>query len=154
LRNRLQDLKREQRRRQRLGHVPPGVDVPVLDAERAIRSTDLRLDLLAPFSPEDLRLIEAWPPWDRVVLLCLGLVWQKVPAPRWACWLVACGLKPPFPPREYIECLDGPRQERHACLARLLGWSNNTLAQRWCRGQKVLKGLAFMKELEQSRQVR
>ncbi len=118
-----------------------------LVGQQELLRADLRLDLLVPFAPGDLAVIESWLPWDRITLLCLGLLWQKVPTGIWARWVGQCRLGQPFPPPEYVQCLDAPRQERHDCLAQILGWSRNTLSQRWCRGQRRLLDLTFIQEL-------
>jgi hypothetical protein len=150
LRNRRHDLGRESKRQQRHGEDGPiGDGVVASPGKQEMLWADLRLDLQTPFAPGDLAEVESWPPRDRIVLLCLGLLWQKVPTGTWARWVGQCRLGQPFPPPEYVRCLDAPRQERHDCLARALGWSRNTLSQRWCRGQRRLLNLTFIQGLRQ-----
>jgi hypothetical protein len=150
LRNRRHDLGRESERQQlHREKAPLGDSVVALAGQQASLRADLRLDLVAPFAPGDLAEIESWPPWDRIALLCLGLLWQKVPPETWTRWVGQCRLGQPFPPPEYVQVLDAPRQERHDCLAQILGWSRNTLSQRWCRGQRRLLDLTFIQGLRQ-----
>jgi DNA-directed RNA polymerase specialized sigma24 family protein len=103
------------------------------------------LDRQAPFSPRDLARIGAWKPQQRLVLLCLSLLWRKVPPDVWRQWADQCGLGPGFPPPEFEDHL-GPH-ERTTALAGLMGLQRNTLYKIWTRNRGELGALDYLKAL-------
>src|SRR5262249_33567946 len=102
LKNHLVDqLPRRDAHRRREGHAAAGRARDASEAEAFWRRLEDALDLASPFSPEDLATLERWKVADRIVLLCLGGLWHKVPSPRWCAWLEEYGLESPFPPADF-----------------------------------------------------
>jgi hypothetical protein len=139
-----------ERRRDRLAAVSL-IEREVGPPASALSWDDVAFDLASPFSAADLERIGAWDCRPRVELLTMAGLWAKVPPESWVQWLEAyednreLGLPRPFPPKSFLD-LDNP-QDRTAPLAELLAYPPNTLTQRWRRGQKLLNGLDFIREI-------
>jgi hypothetical protein len=108
------------------------------------------LDTSEPFGQEDLRLIAAWPPRDRLVLLCLAGLWEKVPAPDWKRWIVEhrdrFGVPDgePFPPDSLPNCVQ--IAERNELLSAALNIKRNTLSVLLYRGKSRLLELRYVRD--------
>jgi RNA polymerase sigma factor (sigma-70 family) len=102
------------------------------------------LDRQTAFSAADVRRIEEWRLRERVVLLCLSGLWDKVAREKWATWLRDCGVVMPFPPSHFAAATE---RQRNAILASALGITRNNLAQQWSRGRKLLRGLDYLRDL-------
>jgi hypothetical protein len=74
--------------------------------------------------------LREWDPLDGVILFSLAGQWSQVPAELWSSWLGDLSLKPPFPPREFV---DAPRPKRRGVLATSLCVSRDVIFQRWHR---------------------
>jgi DNA-directed RNA polymerase specialized sigma24 family protein len=140
MRNDLQD------RLKKAAHQRPTVpEVADEASERDRALLEQAHDSRALLSVADLERIRGWPnPLRRVLVLCRGLVWRKVPEQQWQAWLGDCGLSPPFPPDDFDEL---PAGERYEILAASLGLQMNTLHAHWKRGRPDLLGLDFVRGL-------
>ncbi len=146
LTNRLIDLLRRAAARRAEVLRPEGREDP--SAGLGLRAFEVAADLAAPFSAADVARVCAWKPFDRLVLLSLGLLWRKLPDPVWRQTVRACGLQPPFPPAGFGE--GDTRDERSRILAVALGWGPNRLAQRVSRGRRLLRALNFVQDMQGS----
>jgi hypothetical protein len=144
LRNRLRDLGRSQCREARVR--APDVQVERLPDPAGSwgqRHSQFEMDYQAPFSSSDIGRIGSWPPRDRVIFLCLGLLWHKMPRMLWESTLVACGLPSPFPAGAYQDC--DSAQERIEFIAQALGWEPDRVKRRWYRGRPKVQELDFFR---------
>jgi DNA-directed RNA polymerase specialized sigma24 family protein len=124
---------------------------PPMAADSAVRlAVERAIDSSQPFAHEDLVLIRGWPNRDRVVLLCLAGVWNKVPAAEWDGWVAEhrerCGVPAPgaFPPAALGRC--DQVAERNALLADCLHLRRNTLSVLLYRGKSRLLELRYVRE--------
>jgi hypothetical protein len=106
--------------------------------------TEQHLDLTDPFGPEDLTIISNWSAKDRVILLCRGLLWRKVPEQLWKETLRILHLPEHFPGPDFVELNE---KDRNAYLSEHLGIPANTLCQFWRRGRDRVRGLRCVREL-------
>jgi DNA-directed RNA polymerase specialized sigma24 family protein len=148
LRNRWFDKIRKERRRHDLDTTRPS---PVT-ADRDIRmAVERAIDSSQPFAPDDLALIRAWPHRDRLVLLCLTGLWNKVPAEEWGRWLAdhrtrhGVPAQGDFPPSALCRC--DQIAERNALLAESLHLRRNTVSVLLYRGKDRLLELRYVREL-------
>jgi DNA-directed RNA polymerase specialized sigma24 family protein len=108
-------------------------------------------DRAAPFRRADLDRIASQPVADRVIVLCLLGLWNKVPQPIWeewtTLWAEQNGIDLPFPPGALVALHDG--HDRKRWLAELLGITEGAISQRLCRARAWLKQLSYVRELNQ-----
>lgn len=119
------------------------------DFDTVIRGRELARFSTARFSREDLRRVCSWTPWDRVVLLALAGLWNKLPPRIWTQWWTdvasrrELGASPP--PAMLAE--RGTPQRRLPILAAALQVKANTLAARWMRNKHLLAELDCIQDL-------
>lgn len=130
------------RRRVRLAAA--GLATDAADPRDGQAESESRDALAAPFSPADSAAIRRWPPADRVLLLCRGRLWQKVPAELRLETTAELGLPAEFPGPGFD---DATEPERRAVLRRGLRVSASGLSHRWKRGQRRLRELQFVRAL-------
>lgn len=148
LRNRFRDDLRKQIRTRRYEdaarHRRPESFDPWIDLERT-------LQLKEPFPQADLNLLEGWPLPQRLIVLCWGGWWGRVPPDRWARWVKEYRevhdntLIDPFPPTELSMWADPA--ERADIIAGTLKIRRNTLSVWLHRGRKRLPQLCFVRDL-------
>lgn len=93
----------------------------------------------------DLRLIQQWPPQDRVLLLCLAGVWHMAPRRLKCHWLAtAFDIPPAHVPVVADQLL---KAETPLALSEILGVHANTITQRWRRHRHRLAQLDALREL-------
>lgn len=102
------------------------------------------LDVTTPFGLDDCAIISRWSTRDRVILLCRGLLWRKVPDCLWTKTLASLGLPTEFPGPDFVD-LSEP--ERNATLATALDIPVNTLCKVWERGWERVQTLRYVREL-------
>jgi DNA-directed RNA polymerase specialized sigma24 family protein len=98
-----------------------------------------------PLDDSDLREVRAWPLRQRLALLSLCGLWEKVPAEEWQEWVHEDGLSLPFPP----EVLSGVESitRRNEILAGALGVRRNTLSVWLYRYRERVRALTCVRNL-------
>jgi DNA-directed RNA polymerase specialized sigma24 family protein len=108
------------------------------------------LDASEPFDAGDLRLIGGWPLRDRLVLLCLADLWQKIPPPEWRRWVIEHRSRFGFPDGKEFppEALAGCDQiaDRNAVLSAALNIKRNTLSVLLYHGKARLLELRYVRD--------
>jgi DNA-directed RNA polymerase specialized sigma24 family protein len=146
LKNRLIDRVRQEQadwRRQREKAVSESVQL-----QEALEGS---LERREPFAAGDLEELSTWPLPQRLGLLCLSGLWEKVPTAPWLSWVQEykerhdAGLALPFPPA----LLQGAEDvaSRNAILAGALGVRRNTLSVWLHRYKDRLANLACVRAL-------
>jgi DNA-directed RNA polymerase specialized sigma24 family protein len=108
------------------------------------------LDASEPFGQEDLLMMGNWPPRDRLALLCVAGLWQKVPTPDWRRWVAehrdrfGSPAGEPFPPDALAAC--DQIAERNELLSAALNIKRNTLSVLLYRGKARLLELAYVRD--------
>lgn len=97
------------------------------------------------FNPVDVDAIINWPPRDRVLLLCRGLLWRKFP--KWDDTLKELGL-PAHLPGDDFEHLSSV--ERNARLQSALRMTASNYCRVWKDGLPRLQALEFVRGLRAS----
>lgn len=120
------DIGRSQKRfRDRRGEM---AGEPIVEApeELVFNGQDIRFNV----SAENISLMEAWDPIDRLIIVCILRCWDAVPSETWGRWLREAGKDEPFPPAQFIKASKG--QERHL-LGKALGMTRNAIDKRISR---------------------
>lgn len=101
--------------------------------------------LAEPFSSEDLRRIEQWHPnRRRLIVLCLFLLWKKIPSAIWEKWVAEAELASPFPSTDFERLT---LTERISVLEQRLGITRNLISQDLSRGKAWLVKLSYVRRL-------
>jgi RNA polymerase sigma factor (sigma-70 family) len=109
------------------------------------------LDRETILPPADLATLRTWPLPQRLALLSLSGLWQKVPAEEWLAWVVECrtsgsyDLPEPFPPEELLQHND--IAGRNGVLSAALGVPRNTLSVWLYRSKQRLRELQYVRAL-------
>jgi RNA polymerase sigma factor (sigma-70 family) len=126
---------------------PDGRFLVGADAEALRRALNRQSSLGAA----DLVALRAWPLRQRLMLLSLTGLWEKVPREEWEAWAgeyrteQGDSLPDPFPPAELEECAD--LAQRNAVLSGALGVSRNTLSVWLYRCKRRLLELNYVPAL-------
>lgn len=146
LKNRwLETVKRDERRQSREWNTGEPI---VSDA--AIRNAiEKSIDAMGQFVAADLATIGSWPHRDRLVLLSLAGLWQKVPGRQWNIWVYEHRDRygtpdDPFPPEALAACEQ--LAERNAVLAVALNLKRNTLSVLLYRGKHRFMELQYVRD--------
>jgi DNA-directed RNA polymerase specialized sigma24 family protein len=147
LRNKWFDVMSKERRRRDLDTTRS----PSVTADADIRlAVERAIDASQPFASDDLALIRSWPQRDRLILLCLTGLWNKVPATEWGQWIAdnrnTYGVPETgaFPSAALGRC--DQILERNALLAESLHIRRNTLSVLLYRGKTRLLELRYVRE--------
>jgi DNA-directed RNA polymerase specialized sigma24 family protein len=106
--------------------------------ERAIDAQD-------EFPAAVVEKIAQWrPARDRVLLMCIGGCWRKVPKADWDQWLAECDVSE-FSDQRLAACVD--YLDRQNEVARLLGYTPAAIHVIWCRKKQLLADLTYFKDL-------
>ena len=127
------------------------VSQPVV-ADVALRQTlekAMNMDAVENFARYDMAIIVGWPHRDRLVLLSLAGLWQKVPYREWQNWVCEHREKEgvpddPFPPELLALCEQ--LTERNAVLATALNLKRSTLSVLLYRGKARLLKLRYIRD--------
>lgn len=143
--NWLEAVVRDERRRVR--EIGAGTcTVTDADVREAIERA---IDAAGGFGSDDLAVISGWPHRDRLVLLCLAGLWQKIPGRAWVDWVrehrdTYGTPDDPFPPDGLAGC--DRLADRNAVLAVALNLKRNTLSVVLYRGKFRLAELRYIKD--------
>lgn len=143
VRNRLLDLIRGRRRTVALADAEPSVPDSSVSIDQAI-------DCAAPFNSRDLASIRGWnlPTSRKIAILCLTLIWEKIPSDEWNSWVDECDLEPPFPPEGFSE---SSLTLRITSLASTFGVRRDLIIT-WCsRYRHYVRNLEFSRSLRDDR---
>jgi RNA polymerase sigma factor (sigma-70 family) len=147
LRHHLLDrFRKEQRERNHQRTMPQQSETPNLQ-----EALERALDRQEPFRTPDLVALRAWPLPQRLMVLSLIGLWEKVPRDEWKAWAgeyrTATGdtLPDPFPPEELEEC--GDIAQRNAVLSDAMGVLRNTLSVWLYRYKGRLRELEYVRAL-------
>ncbi len=146
LRNRwLETVRRDDRRQARERH-PRDLEVTDATVRKAIEHA---IDATEGFRDADVAVIAGWPHRDRLVLLCLAGLWQKVPGRQWKTWVAEHREQygnpdDPFPPEVLAACEQ--IAARNAVLAVALNLRRNTLSVLLYRGKHRLADLQYVRD--------
>ena len=119
------------------------------DFDTTIRRRELADFAHTPFSGDDVRRIARWPMLDRVVLLGLAGLADKLPRPVWQRWWNVVAQTPwqaATLPAVLLDAHATP-QQRLPALAAVLRVKANTLAARWMRSKHRLAELDCIQDL-------
>jgi RNA polymerase sigma factor (sigma-70 family) len=141
--DRFREEQREQRHRARLASrgKAPGLQ----------RALERALDHPAGLPQSDLATIRTWPLPQRLLVLTLSGLWEKVPAEEWEAWLEEYraarynDLPKPFPPVGLRDC--DTIAERNAVLAAAMRAPRNTLSVWLFRYKQRLRDLQYVRGL-------
>jgi DNA-directed RNA polymerase specialized sigma24 family protein len=107
---------------------------PIVGAEESDPS--IALDRASPFTTRDIESLGYWPALDRVLVLAVFELRQKLPPTTWRSWCQEASLPTPFPPEHKIP---HDRGDWINLIAELLALSPNALQNRIRRRLEQLR---------------